>query len=208
MCEDLSSGYFLIYDCNREEDASDCPSCTGSTPHSKLNYSYKRRDLVSYSGIICWPVRGNFRADERPSDYVGRIFLMQRDMCLCRRLHNEADSRFLRLKSQVHLPRSLRVFLLMGPVTDAIDAPQPWRLNVQPCNKDEVFPLFHFNRAQVEWNWQGKTEVLGENPVPLPLCPRKIAYDPGFFFLSRYFPLIHFVPLNPSLLLHVTYVPY
>jgi hypothetical protein len=34
-------------------------------------------------------------------------------------------------------------------------------------------------------------------------CPRL-----DFFFLSRYFPLIHFVRLNPSVLLHVTYVPY
>jgi hypothetical protein len=28
------------------------------------------------------------------------------------------------------------------------------------------------------------------------------------FFLVLFVPLIHFVPLNPSLLLHVTYVPY
>jgi hypothetical protein len=34
-------------------------------------------------------------------------------------------------------------------------------------------------------------------------CPR---WD--FFFLSCYFPLIHFVLLNPSVLLHVTYDPY
>jgi hypothetical protein len=36
---------------------------------------------------------------------------------------------------------------------------------------------------------------------------QKISPPPGFFFLSRYFPLIHFVLLNPSVLLHVTYDP-
>jgi hypothetical protein len=30
---------------------------------------------------------------------------------------------------------------------------------------------FPSNGAPVEWNWQGKTEVLGEKPVPGPLCP-------------------------------------
>jgi hypothetical protein len=28
--------------------------------------------------------------------------------------------------------------------------------------------------AMVEWYWQGKTEVLGEKPVPVPLCPPKM----------------------------------
>jgi hypothetical protein len=51
--------------------------------------------------------------------------------------------------------------------------------------------------------------------------PAKMGYDVGWppekkkslvsagtsFFLSRFFPLIHFVPLDPSVLLHVTYVP-
>jgi hypothetical protein len=32
------------------------------------------------------------------------------------------------------------------------------------------------NGAPVEWNWQGKTEVLGENPVPVPLCPPQIPH--------------------------------
>jgi hypothetical protein len=31
--------------------------------------------------------------------------------------------------------------------------------------------VFSSNGAPVEWNWQGKTEVLGEKPVPVPLCP-------------------------------------
>jgi hypothetical protein len=28
----------------------------------------------------------------------------------------------------------------------------------------------------VEWNWQGKTEVLGEKPLPVPLCPPQIPH--------------------------------
>ena len=31
---------------------------------------------------------------------------------------------------------------------------------------------------------------------------------PGICFSFPFYPLIHFVPLNPSLLLHVTYIPY
>jgi hypothetical protein len=36
--------------------------------------------------------------------------------------------------------------------------------------------LLHFNGTPVEWNWQGKTEVLGEKPVPVPLCPPQIPH--------------------------------
>jgi hypothetical protein len=65
------------------------------------------------------------------------------------------------------------------PVADATDAPQPWRLTVQLYEEDEeVSLLFHFNGAPVEWNWQGKTEVLGEKPVPVPLCPPQIPQGP------------------------------
>jgi hypothetical protein len=38
------------------------------------------------------------------------------------------------------------------------------------------FLIFPSNGAQVEWKWQGKTEVLGEKPVPVPLCPPQIAH--------------------------------
>jgi hypothetical protein len=31
-------------------------------------------------------------------------------------------------------------------------------------------------RATVEWYWQGKTEKLGEKPVPVPLCPPQIPH--------------------------------
>jgi hypothetical protein len=48
---------------------------------------------------------------------------------------------------------------------------------VQPCDEDEdddddyyFFYPFPSNGAPVEWNWQGKTEVLVEKPVPMPLC--------------------------------------
>jgi hypothetical protein len=39
-----------------------------------------------------------------------------------------------------------------------------------------VFFVFPCNGAPVEWNWQGKTEVLGVKPVPVPLCPPQIPY--------------------------------
>jgi hypothetical protein len=35
------------------------------------------------------------------------------------------------------------------------------------------FFIFTSNGAPVEWNWQGKTEVLGGKPVPVPLCPQQ-----------------------------------
>jgi hypothetical protein len=58
-----------------------------------------------------------------------------------------------------------------GPAADATDAPQPWGLLCNP-----VMNLFPCNGSQEEWNWQGKTEVLGENPVPVPPCPLQIPY--------------------------------
>jgi hypothetical protein len=43
-------------------------------------------------------------------------------------------------------------------------------------NMISFFFTFPSNGAPVEWNWQGKTEVLGENPVPVPLCPPQIPH--------------------------------
>jgi hypothetical protein len=40
------------------------------------------------------------------------------------------------------------------------------------------FLLFHFNGAPMEWNWQGKTEVHGENRVSVPLFPPQIPHGP------------------------------
>jgi hypothetical protein len=31
-------------------------------------------------------------------------------------------------------------------------------------------------KLKVEWYWHGKTEELGENPVPVPLCPTQIPH--------------------------------
>jgi hypothetical protein len=45
------------------------------------------------------------------------------------------------------------------------------------------FFVFLSNGAPVEWNWLGKTEVLGEKPVPVPLCPPQI---PGGSRYSAY----------------------
>jgi hypothetical protein len=54
------------------------------------------------------------------------------------------------------------------------------RLLVQPCDEDDddddLFVLFLVMEAPVEWNWQGKTEILGENPVPVPRCPPQIPH--------------------------------
>jgi hypothetical protein len=36
------------------------------------------------------------------------------------------------------------------------------------------FLIFWNVEPTVEWYWQGKTEELGEKPVPVPLCPPQI----------------------------------
>jgi hypothetical protein len=41
-----------------------------------------------------------------------------------------------------------------------------------------VFSFFPSNGEPVEWNWQGKTEVLGGKPVLVPLCQPHIDW-PG-----------------------------
>jgi hypothetical protein len=38
------------------------------------------------------------------------------------------------------------------------------------------FFIFTSNGVPVEWNWQGNTEVVGEKPVPVPLCPPQIPH--------------------------------
>jgi hypothetical protein len=79
-------------------------------------------------------------------------------------------------RNQTRFVLGFLTFFIEGPIADVTDAPQSWRLIVQPCDEgDEVFfLLFHFNGEPVEWNWQGKTEVLGEKPVPVPLSPPQI----------------------------------
>jgi hypothetical protein len=40
----------------------------------------------------------------------------------------------------------------------------------------DFFFIFRSNWAPVEWNCQGKPEVIGGNPVPVPLCPPQIPH--------------------------------
>jgi hypothetical protein len=39
-----------------------------------------------------------------------------------------------------------------------------------------VFSFIPSNGVKVEWNWQGKAEVLGGKPVSVPLCPPQIPH--------------------------------
>jgi hypothetical protein len=59
--------------------------------------------------------------------------------------------------------------VVKGPAADATDAPQPWGLLCNPVMRMISFFIFPCNGAPVEWKWQGKTEVLGEKPVLVPL---------------------------------------
>jgi hypothetical protein len=52
---------------------------------------------------------------------------------------------------------------------------------VQPYDEDEEKGNHFFLFLQVmehwwKWNWQGNIEVLGEKPVPVPLCPPQIPH--------------------------------
>jgi hypothetical protein len=58
----------------------------------------------------------------------------------------------------------LLFFVVKGPAADATDTQQPWGLLRNPVMKIiSFFFVFPCNGAPVEWNWQGETEVLGEN---------------------------------------------
>jgi hypothetical protein len=64
-----------------------------------------------------------------------------------------------------------------GPRSRSYGRTAALRLIVQHCDEDDQFFLFFTsNGAPMEWNWQGKTEVLGENTVPVPLCPPQIPH--------------------------------
>jgi hypothetical protein len=65
--------------------------------------------------------------------------------------------------------------VVKGPAADATDAPQPWG-NPMMNMKTIIFCPFLSNGAPVESNLQGKTEVLGEKPVPVPLCSPQIPH--------------------------------
>jgi hypothetical protein len=47
----------------------------------------------------------------------------------------------------------------------------------------------------VEWQWQGKTEELGESPVPVPLCPPKSC--PSATLSTKVLSQCHFVHQSP-----------
>jgi hypothetical protein len=71
------------------------------------------------------------------------------------------------------------VLLMTGPAADATDALQPWGFLCNPDEDEEdcyFFCPFPSNGGQVEWYWQVKTEVLGEKPVPVSLCPPQIPH--------------------------------
>jgi hypothetical protein len=71
------------------------------------------------------------------------------------------------------------LFFVKGPAADATDTPQPWGLAYCATlwwRWLVFFFVFPCNGAPEEWNWQGKTEVLGEEPVPVPLCPPQILH--------------------------------
>ena len=59
-------------------------------------------------------------------------------------------------ENKLHKTLCFAVFL-EGPVADVTCANLWWRWS--------VFFVFPCNGASLEWNWQGKTEVLGEKPV-------------------------------------------
>jgi hypothetical protein len=67
-------------------------------------------------------------------------------------------------------------FVVKGPPADATDAPQPRGLLCNLVMKLINFFVFTSNGVPVEWNWHRKTEVLGEKPVPVPLCPPQIPH--------------------------------
>jgi hypothetical protein len=58
------------------------------------------------------------------------------------------------------------LFVVKGPAADATDAPQPSGLLCSSVLKMISFFVFTSNGEPVEWNWQGKTEVLGGKTCP------------------------------------------
>ena len=73
-----------------------------------------------------------------------------------------------RLKNKFQLIKIF--FVKQGPAADATTAPQPWGLLCNPVMKRKMISSFFFifpsNGAPMEWNWQGKTEVLGGKTCP------------------------------------------
>jgi hypothetical protein len=65
-------------------------------------------------------------------------------------------------------------FSAEGPRSRRYGRTAALRLLVQPGDEDDsddYFLSLGNSGAPMEWNWQGKTEVLGEKPVPVQFCP-------------------------------------
>jgi hypothetical protein len=73
-------------------------------------------------------------------------------------------------------------FAVKGPAAEARDAPQPWGLLCNPMMNISFFIVFPCNGAPVEWNLQGKTEVLGGKTCPSATLSTKnpTRNEPGF----------------------------
>jgi hypothetical protein len=100
---------------------------------------------------------------------------------LCKELYEFSLPPFLS-SLYCHLS-SFFIFLFFGegPRSRCYGRTAVLRLIVLPCDEDEekddlFFFIFPCNRAPVEWNWQGKTEVLVEKPVPVPLFAPQIPH--------------------------------
>jgi hypothetical protein len=66
-----------------------------------------------------------------------------------------------------------------GPRSRSYGRTAALRIIVQPVmkmNRKISFFIFPSNGVPVEWYWQGKTEVLGEKPVTVPLCLPQITH--------------------------------
>jgi hypothetical protein len=126
-------------------------------------YYCKLTQIVSFRTCIKEFPASNLGSDTGEGFY-GHIQSFQANFVVASQLNND------------HFLRS--TFLMMkGPAADAMNAPQPWGLVWNPVKKIISFFLF-FRIMEHRWNEidGGKTEVLEEKPVPVPLCPPQIPH--------------------------------
>jgi hypothetical protein len=76
------------------------------------------------------------------------------------------------------LPISLRNFAFSSSLSAFLFCGEGPRSRSYGCTAaiSVFFFIFPCNGAPMEWNWQGKNEVLGEKPVPLLLCSPQIPH--------------------------------
>ena len=67
-------------------------------------------------------------------------------------------------------------FVVKGPAANATDAPQHWGLLCKPVMKMNNFLFFLIMEHLWNETDRGKTEVLGQKPVPVPLYPPQIPH--------------------------------